>query len=148
VSSNPSTVEERGGSVVAVINTSDDLVRVLKDSLVQRGFNVATAHIRDIKSGEQDFVAFLTSHDPVVIVYDIAVPYEDNWTFFQMLRQLPVAQDRTFIVTTVNKRVLEQRVGVTEAIEIQGGRADDLDPVLEAIQKVVGSKRSIAQSRR
>jgi len=127
--------------MVAIVNTSDDLVQVLRDELISHGFNVVTAHIRDIKSGHEDFTAFLTGHDPDVIIYDIAVPYEDNWTFFQTLRQLPAARNRDFVVTTVNKRILDQRVGDTHAIEIQGGRADDLDPVLEAVKTVLKSNR-------
>ena len=74
-----------------------------------------------------------------MIVYDIAVPYEDNWTFFQTLRKLPESQQRRFIVTTVNKRAMEDRVGPTEAIEIVGGRSQDLDPTLDAIKKALGS---------
>ena len=35
----------------------------------------------------------------------------------------------------MNKRVLDARVGETDAIEIQGGRADDLDGVLDAVEK-------------
>jgi CheY-like chemotaxis protein len=123
--------------VIAVINTSDDLVLTLRDALVREGYNVVSAHIRDIKAGRQDFSAFLQAHDPAAIIYDISVPYEDNWTFFQTLLKLPAALDRQFIVTTVNKQVLDKRVGRTEAIEIQGGRVDDLEPVIEAVQKRV-----------
>lgn len=61
---------------------------------------------------------------------------------FQMLRKLPEAQNRAFIVTTVNKRVLDRRIGPTDTIEIPGGRADDLDEVLEAVEKVVGPPQS------
>ena len=123
--------------VVAIINSNDDLVQVLRDALIGHGFEVVTAHIRDIKQGRQDFSAFLRSHNPAVVVYDIAVPYEEGWTFFQTLRELPEAQSQLFVVTTVNKRVLDQRIGPNEAIEIQGGHADDLDPVIEAVQQVL-----------
>jgi hypothetical protein len=121
--------------VVAIVNTSDDLVRVIREELIKRGYNVATAHIREIKAGHIDFGAFLTAHNPAVTIYDIALPYEDNWTFFTTLRKIPEAQRRDFVVTTVNKRVLDARVGETDAIEIQGGRADDLDGVLDAVEK-------------
>jgi hypothetical protein len=42
----------------------------------------------------------------------------------------------------VNTRVLDRRIGPTDTIEIQGGRADDLDEVLEAVEKVVGPPAS------
>ena len=126
--------------VVAIVNTNDDLVQLLREAFIQDGFLVVSAHIRDIKAGRQDFSAFLAAHDPAVVVYDITVPYEESWTFLQTLRQLPEARERPFVVTTVNKRVLDQRIGANEAIEIQGGRADDLDPVIEAVQKVVQAR--------
>jgi hypothetical protein len=128
-------------SVVAILNTNDDLVNLLREALIEQGFNVVTGHIKDIKSGRVDFGEFLRAHDPRVIVYDIAVPYDDNWTFLQTLKQLPDVKDRDFVVTTVNRRVLQQRVGSADAIEIQGGRADDLDPVVEAVVKLQSTSR-------
>ena len=127
--------------VVAILNTNDDLVNLLREALAEQGFNVVTGHIKDIKSGRLDFGEFLRAHDPRVIVYDIAVPYEDNWTLFQTLKQLPDVRSREFVVTTVNRRVLQQRVGSADAIEIQGGRADDLDPVVEAVVKLCSPSR-------
>ena len=129
------------GGVVAIINTNDDLVNILREALIEQGFNVVTAHIRDIKAGRLDFAEFLRAHNPVSIIYDIAVPYEDSWTFFQTLKQLPDARDREFVVTTVNRRVLQQRVGQADVIEIQGGRADDLDPVVEAVVNLRSKRR-------
>lgn len=132
---------QRGSApVIAVVNTNDDLVQVLRDSLIREGFDVVTAHVRDFKAGRQDFGAFLRSHRPAVVVYDISVPYEDNWTFLQTLRELPEARDQAFVITTVNKRVFERRVGQKDVIEIEGGRADDLDPVVEAIQRQISPR--------
>jgi len=47
------------------------------------------------------------------------------------------ARHQRFIVTTVNKRVLEQRVGKTDAIELVGGHADDFDPLLDVLAATV-----------
>ena len=123
------------GTVVAIINTNDDLVQSLRNVLVNEGYYVVTAHISDFKAGRQDFTSFLKAHDPSALIYDIAVPYEDNWTFFQSLLKLPDTYDRKFVVTTVNKRVLEQRVGRTDAIEIKGGHADDFELIIDALAK-------------
>jgi len=127
--------------VIAIVNSNDDLVGLLRDELVRFGFSVVTAHIRDFKARLESFGTFLTTHNPHVIVYDISVPYEENWASFQTICKLPEARSRHWVVTTVNKRVLEERVGPTGAIEIQGGRADDLDPVLDAVQKVARPSR-------
>ena len=124
-------------AVVAIVNTNDDLVQALKDVLETEGYGVVTLHIRDIKAGKADFTVFLESHQPRVVIYDIAVPYESSWTFFQTLRKLPAAEETTFIVTTVNKRVMEERVGKTDVIEIVGGRAQDFEPTIDAVKKAL-----------
>ena len=120
--------------VIAVINTNDDLVDAVKNRLLDEDYQVVTAHIRDLKSGREDFADFLRAHKPVVVIYDIAIPYDDNWTFFNMLRRLPESAGRRFIVTTVNKRVLDRLVGGTSAIELVGGHADDFDLLIEAVR--------------
>jgi DNA-binding response OmpR family regulator len=131
-------VSDRTGVVVAIVNTNDDLVQALRAALEEAHYAVVTCHIRDIKAGKVDFGAFLSTHDPAVVVYDITVPYEDNWTFFQTLRKLPEAQPREFVITTVNKRELDRRVGPTKAIEIVGGHAQDFEPTLDAVNKAAG----------
>lgn len=121
--------------VVAVVNTNDDLVQALQSRLIDEGVSVVPLHIRDVKSGRSDFGAFLTSHDPAVVIYDIAIPYDDNWTFFATLRRLPESIDRRFVITTVNKRVMEHKVGPTDAVELIGGHADDFEPLVEALRR-------------
>lgn len=128
---------ERTRQVVAIVNTNDDLVQSLKDVLETEGFAVVTLHIRDIKAGKADFTGFLQTHDPAVVIYDITVPYETSWTFFQTLLKLPEATHRKFVVTTVNKRVMEERIGKTDVIEIVGGRAQDFEPTVDAVKKAL-----------
>jgi DNA-binding response OmpR family regulator len=131
----PKRNSDQPGPVVAVINTNDDLVQSLRKVLVDEGYYVVTGHIGDLKSGRQDFSAFLNAHRPAAVIYDIAVPYEDNWTFLQTLLKLPETNEPIFVMTTVNKRVLEERVGKTDAIEIKGGHADDFELIVEALAK-------------
>jgi CheY-like chemotaxis protein len=120
---------------VAIINTNDDLVQALRSVLVDEGYYAITGHVADFKSGRQDFGAFLKTHNPDALIYDIAIPYEDNWTFFQTLLQLPETNGRRFIVTTVNKRVMQERVGKVDVIEIKGGHADDFELIIAALAK-------------
>ena len=130
---------ERTRPVVAVVNTNDDLVQAARDVLEEEGYSIVTLHIRDIKAGKADFAAFLQTHDPAVVVYDITVPYETSWTFFQTLLKLPECAGRAFVVTTVNKRVMDERVGKTDVIELVGGRAQDFEPLIETITKILKS---------
>jgi CheY-like chemotaxis protein len=134
--------------VVAIVNTNDDLVQALRSRLIDEGVSVVTLHIRDIKSGRSDFGAFLAAHEPALVIYDIAIPYDDNWTFLKTLRRLPEGRRQRFVITTVNKRVMEQKVGVTDAIELIGGHADDFEPLMDAVRAALCVPRRRARSSR
>ena len=123
--------------VVGVINSSDDLVQTLSRHLALDGYAVVTLHVDEIKSGQQDFMAWLERHAPSVVIYDISVPYDNNWTFLKLIRELPACQKVSFVVTTVNKRALEAQVGPTDTIEIKGGHADDIEPTIDAVRKAL-----------
>lgn len=126
---------------IAVINSSEDTVDMLRMQLQHHGFtSVVTAHVPDIKRGRTDFLAFLAEHDPAVLVYDISIPYEENWRFLQLLLSSGEMRGRQVIVTTTNKRVLEQLVGETNAIEILG-KPYDLELVIAAVERAIEQRR-------
>jgi len=114
--------ESSAQAVVAVINSNDDLVALLRETLEDEGLNVTTAHIREIKSGREDLPKFLKRHRPDVIIYDLAPPYSDNWRFLHLVRES--FGDRGLVLTTVNKKALEKTVGRTGTFEIEGRRSD------------------------
>ena len=70
--------------VIAVFNSSNDTVEMLRTALEQEGFQTVVGHIPDLKKGELDLLSFIAQHDPGVIVYDISPPYEPNWAFLRL----------------------------------------------------------------
>lgn len=126
--------ETENRSLVAVINSNEDVVESIRLMLDDDGIRSVAGHVIDFKRGRQDFVAFLKEHDPRVIIYDIAPPYEENWRFLQLLKDSQEAQGRQFILTTTNKAVLERLVGQTDAIEIIG-KPFDLDEIVTAAKE-------------
>ena len=119
---------------IAVINSSEDTVEMLRTCLQQEGFtSVVTTHVTDIKRGRTDFVEFLATHDPQVLVYDISIPYEENWNFLRLLMSSDDMEGRRVVITTTNKKVLESFVGKTDAIEIHG-KPYDLRAIVESVQ--------------
>lgn len=124
---------------VAVINSNEDTVEMLRAYLQQNGFtSVTTGHVTDIRNGRMDFLKYVEAHDPAVIVYDISIPYEENWRFLHLLMSSEAMQGRKVIVTTTNKRVLEQLVGEnTGAYEIVG-KPYDLQAIVTAVQRAAG----------
>lgn len=129
--------------VIAVINSSDDTVEMLRTCLHQNGFtSVVTAHVTDIRRGTTDFLEFIEEHEPEVLLYDIAIPYEENWRFLQLLMSSESMKGRRVVVTTTNKRVLDQLIGQkTDAHEIVG-KPYDLQAIVDAVQRAAGRARA------
>ena len=85
---NPEPAAAGGGRrpLIAVFNSSNDTVELLRTVLEEQGFHTVVGHIPEVKSGELDLLAFIEHHAPAVIVYDISPPYEGNWTFLRLVR--------------------------------------------------------------
>jgi DNA-binding NtrC family response regulator len=73
-----------------------------------------------------------------VIIFDIAPPYEENWTFFQLIKNVKEVEGRKFIITTTNKGILETFVGKTDAIEIVG-KPFDIEEIVTTVKKTLNS---------
>jgi len=124
--------------VVAIVNSSEDTVEMLRHSLTDHGFtSVVTAHIHDFKSGADDFITFVRLHDPAVFIYDVSIPYDKNWTFLKLLLDSESMRGRKVVVTTTNKRRLEELVGATDAFEIVG-KPYDLERIVNAVKVAIG----------
>jgi DNA-binding NarL/FixJ family response regulator len=118
---------------IAVFNSSDDTVELLRTALEAEGFQTVVGHIPEVKKGEIDLIDFINHHTPAVIVYDISPPYDANWRFLRLVRSSEPLQRREFVLTTTNKPALEQLVGDTEAFEIIG-KPYDLRRVVDAVR--------------
>src|SRR5260221_10333433 len=79
---------------------------------------------------------FIEQHDPSAVVIDISMPYAHNWTFVRLIRDSASMRDRPLVLTTTNKRALEELVGPTDTIEIVG-KPYEPDEVLEAVRKAI-----------
>jgi CheY-like chemotaxis protein len=131
---------QRSAPVVAVFNASEEVVGMLRAALEAEGFHTISAHVPDIKRGQEDLLAFLEKHDPPVIIYDISLPYEENWTFLRLIMDLESAKGRQFVVTTTNKRALEELVGPTPTFELVG-KPYDLEQIIAAVRQALEAPR-------
>ena len=129
---------------VAVINGLQDTIDMLRFVLEDAGFRVVDTQARDVRRGEVDLAEFVQRHDAAVVLYDIAIPYDENWRALQERRAAPALAKTPFVVTTTNQRALEGVVGPTDAVEIIG-KPYDLHRIVDAVRRAAGRQARHAQ---
>jgi CheY-like chemotaxis protein len=127
-------------AVVAVLNSNEDLVRLVREVLHGEGYLTIAHHIKDLRDGNTDMTRFLEDRDPPVIIFDLAPPFTINWQFFQIFKQHPTMKGRKVILTTNNAAALKQVCGV-DALQIVG-QDEDLGQLLETIKAAFTERTS------
>lgn len=122
-------------SAIAIVNTNPDLVRRLRVALETAGFVVFEMYSEDIKHASANVQSFLKEHDPSVIVYDLAPPFDLNWRFLDHLRTTTEFSGRRFVLVSVNERRAREIVGIDETVYEVVGQADDIDAVVRAVKE-------------
>jgi len=123
---------------ILVINSNEDTVEMLRIKLERSGFETLSAHVSDVKRGRVDLQAYLRRHQPAAIVYDIAPPYAQNWTFFKLLRSTDVMRSVPLVLTSTNKDEVEAIAG-TPVLEVIG-KPYDLDAITDAVHRALGGE--------
>jgi CheY-like chemotaxis protein len=126
--------------VVAVINTSPDVVDMLRLAIERAGIVVVSALTHEIREGLVDLESFVKQHQPQVVVYDIAPPYTSNWTLFQHLRNRPPLKDRTFILTSTNAHHVRDLAGSDTKVYEIVGKPFDLDELVQAVREALHAR--------
>ena len=126
------------GPTVAVINGMQDTIDMLRLVLEDAGFRVVDAQARDIRLGVVDLAAFVERHGVRVVLFDVAIPYDENWQALEGWRSAPALARIPFVITTTNQRALDSIVGTSDAIEIIG-KPYDLKVLVEAVRRAAAN---------
>jgi hypothetical protein len=119
---------------VAVFNTNDDLVELLRVALERVGFVVVSGHLDDARRGSLLLSAFVEEHNPAVVLYDVAPPYEQHWAFLEHVRAQPYMAGRQFVITSTNVKRVQEQVGIAEPIFEIVGKTEDIEPIVQAVK--------------
>jgi CheY-like chemotaxis protein len=128
-------------TVVAVFNTSEDTIEMLRHLFEHQGFVVVTAFTHALRDGKTDLEALMRQHHPAVVVYDIALPYEQNWRLFQHIRSSPACVGVPFVLTTTNTAQVHKVAGADEPIHEIVGKPYDLEQLVKAVGRAVAARR-------
>ena len=127
--------------VVAVINSSPDVVDMLRLTLEHAGVVVVSALTWEVREGEVDLERFVSQHQPRVAIYDIAPPYESNWRLFQHIRSMPALAGIHFVLTSTNARQVEQfAAGNDQRIYEIVGKPFDLGEIVQAAKEALRAR--------
>ena len=118
---------------LALLNDNQRVLRMLCDWFKQHGHHCVTAVVADFPRAHEDVPQFIHKHGPDVVVYDVAMPYASSWDLLDAIRSDPSLTAQPFVVTTPNKKKLEEAVGETSALEL-AGLTTDLRRILKAVE--------------
>ena len=125
--------------IVAIFNTNPEVLDLVREALQDAGYATVVAHVDDLKRGRIDLVQFVEQHHPDVIVYDVAPPYDTNWTFLRVMRNSKVMQGRAFVVTTTNKKALDELIGPSDVVELLC-KPYDLEQIVQSVNHALSTQ--------
>jgi hypothetical protein len=126
--------------VAAIFNTSPDIVDLLRRALEPAGIVTVSVLTHQIREGVVDVDSFLRQHDPTVIVYDIAPPYDANWSLFQHVCRMEPMRSRRVVLTSINPRHVEHLAGRNERVYEVVGKPLDMDQIVQAVKEAARAR--------
>ena len=121
--------------VVAIFNSSDDMIELLRLEFERHDFVVLSAHVSEVRQGTIDLKSLVDQHKPHVIVYDLIPPYDRQWQFLDHLRQTSPLNRIPFVITCSNAKAARELTGRDEQVYEVLGRPYDVDALIDAVRR-------------
>jgi CheY-like chemotaxis protein len=129
------------GVTLLLLNSQPDTITLLSDWFGALG--AAVHHLRslDLCHHLDESKQLLNTIRPDVILFDLSIPYAQNWQCFKYLSETGLFGSAPVILTTTNRRAVDEIVGPTDAFEVLG-TPHDLWHLQELVEWRVTTKRA------
>ena len=139
-------MENWEGVTLLLLNSQPDTITLLSDWFGALGATVHSSKTLELCHREDEAQALLETIHPDVIIFDLSIPYAQNWQCLQHLIKMGLFGSVPLVLTTTNKRALDQIVGPTDAFEVIG-TPHDLWHLQELVEWRVAGKQSSTSTR-
>jgi CheY-like chemotaxis protein len=123
---------------VVVFNANSDVAELLTARINAAGFVALVMHVAEIRAGV-NMAEVIARHNPAVVVYDIEMPYDRNWRFFEHLRDKAL-KDRPVVITTPNEAGVRKLLGKNDKAYEVLDDGPDVDSIVEAVREAVKAR--------
>jgi DNA-binding response OmpR family regulator len=134
--------DPRPAPIVAILNSSREIVEMLETVLEDGGFAPVGALIAYLKGQPDAIVEFLDGQKVEVVIYDLGMPYEESWSLLQAVRARCADSGRRFLVTMTNRRAIEALAGADGLIPIID-KPFDIDELVAAVRQELCAGKSL-----
>jgi DNA-binding NarL/FixJ family response regulator len=125
--------------MVALLNSSEDVIARLQQALDEGGFRTAAAHVTDVQMGALDLIAWMSEIAADVILVDLPRPDGRALNFLRLLQHVDVLQRCGWILTTTHKDALETMLTAADGHLIVVGQPDIAGQVADAARRVLAT---------
>jgi DNA-binding NarL/FixJ family response regulator len=126
-------------AVVALLNSSADVIAQLREALDQGGFRTVAAQIADVQLGILDLIAWMSETAADVILVDLPRPDGQALNFLRLLQHVDVLQRCGWILTTTHKDALETMLTAADGHPVVVGQPDIAGQVADAARRVLAT---------
>lgn len=123
--------------LVCLCNASLEVLHLLRQVLEQSEIRTVIFYMAEIYADSKDFVQFVKAHNPDLVIFDVPIPYEDNWRRFDQLREDHALDDVSFLVTSTSPETVKgmAKKDKRDVVDVVVGKPFDLDDLLNAVQE-------------
>jgi DNA-binding NarL/FixJ family response regulator len=126
-------------AMVALLNSSEDVIARLQEALDEGGFRTVAAHVADVQMGVLDLIAWMSETPADVILVDLPRPDGRALNFLRLLQHVDVLQRCGWILTTTHKDALETMLTAADGHPVVVGQPDIAGQVADAARRVMAS---------